>query len=360
MKYKIKNSNKTQKSMNPGVKNPRRLMSDFNAAGLFKKREPEIIDEGKAFYNSLAALTENDIVLNETAVNIKKPAVDVVRYAALFILISAMLCSGYFLIQKLYAYINDAREYQALRELFYADSDSGLSLAGEILTRTKTNAPLQDILSLQRQTGERVIEAEVSEIISVDADRNKGSSQRMTDINPDYYGWITVSNTRIDYPVVQTSNDSYYLNHSFDRKPNQSGAIFTDSRNSRDIWKNLNTIVYGHNMLDGSMFQPILSFGSRRDEFNNGIIELTDPNGYVYRYEVFSAREADETSGYIQTVFRSDEEWVEFLYKMQELSNFNKNLNFNADSRMVTLSTCINDLTRGHMRFVVQGVLIDW
>ena len=180
--------------------------------------------------------------------------------------------------------------------------------------------------------------------------------QKLVDINPDFFAWIRVSHTKIDYPVVQAGDNQYYLNHSFERKQHSWGTIFADFRNRKDIPENRHLIIYGHNMLDGSMFQPLPDFGVYKEYFETGIIELITEDA-VYYYEIFSAREEDPRSGYIEMSF-TDEEWVEFLYEQQERSSFTKNLSFTADSRIVTLSTCVNDATRD-WRFVVQGVLVE-
>jgi len=100
-----------------------------------------------------------------------------------------------------------------------------------------------------------------------------------------------------------------------------------------------------------------LDFGRYRDDFMDGIIELITEDA-MYYFEIFSAREEDPRAEYFDVRFESDEAWVEFLYRQQERSNFNKNLPFTADDIIVTLSTCINDTTRD-WRFVVQAVLID-
>jgi len=354
--YKIKSVQKTKNQDISDRKNvkPKRLMSDIRA--LFRIKAPETIiieDESKSFYDSLALMTENDIVLNEVAKNVKKPPLDIIRYAVLAVLVFIMVYAGYQLVEKLYLYVSAGREHDRLSELFWADFDSVSET--EILRRTRANAPIQDLLSMQRMTGERVIQAEVSDGVR-DIGRNRESMQRLRDINNDFYCWIRVSHTRIDYPVVQAANDEYYLHRSFERERNPSGAIFVDSRNHREIMRNRHMIIYGHNMLDGSMFQPILDFGRFRDYFMNGIIELITEDA-VYYYEIFSARDEDPRSGYIEMNF-TDEEWVDFLYEQQELSYFTKNLSFTVADRIVTLSTCVNEALRD-WRFIIQAVLVE-
>jgi sortase B len=181
--------------------------------------------------------------------------------------------------------------------------------------------------------------------------------EKLKAINPDYYGWIKVSGTNIDYPVVQGEDNDFYLTNDFNKEQHRAGAIFCDYRNDRDVSKNRNTIIYGHNMLDGSMFSALEKNYRNEEIFQNGIIELITENA-VYYYKVFSVRETAPASGYIQVDFDSDEKYIEFLYAQKELSLFQNDIIFDENSRIITLSTCVNDYWRD-IRFVVQGVLVD-
>ena len=355
-KYTIKTPNRTDPGAAAGAAKkipPKRFIADVRT--MFKtKKQPEDDD---VFFISLAAMTPGDIALNEAAKSVKKPQADILRYFMLLVSLGVFVYAGYQIVDRLYAYVSAAQERNYIQSLMW-DYDDDLPGA-EVLKRTRANVPIQDILVLQRQTGTRIIEAETSDGVR-DIDRGRSNIQRVSVRNKDFYCWIKMYHTKptnIDYPVVQTTNDEYYLKHSFDGKYNPSGAIYVAAANSREIMENRNTVIYGHNMLDGSMFQPIIDFGRYRDYFNNGIIELITEDA-IYYYEVFSAREEDPYYWYIQTDFPDDETWVEFLYDMQARSNFTKNLVFNEENRIVTLSTCIND-TRRNWRFTVQGVLID-
>jgi len=181
--------------------------------------------------------------------------------------------------------------------------------------------------------------------------------KKLKEINPDFYGWLKVSGTDIEYPVVQTQDNEYYLNYNFNKERSRRGSIFCDYRNDRDISNNRNIILYGRNMLDGSMFCPLVKEYVKEEIFQNGIIELTTEDA-IYYYQVFSAREEDPTYNYRQTDFDSDEEYIDFLYTMKERSIFHKNIVLDEHSQIITLSTSINDIKRD-IRFTIQGVLID-
>jgi len=142
------------------------------------------------------------------------------------------------------------------------------------------------------------------------------------ELNPGSAGWIVVPGTEISYPVVQGADNNWYLRHTFRGERNNSGAIFIDYRNAPDF-TNAFTIVYGHNMLDGSMFAPL--HGWRGDRF---VIHI--PDG-VMVFEVFDRQ-----------VVRADDE----LFQLRDLSQ-------DSGERVVMLSTCVTG--QQSMRYVILG-----
>lgn len=106
--------------------------------------------------------------------------------------------------------------------------------------------------------------------------------------NSDTVGWINVNNTNINYPFVQTKDNSYYLNHSFDKKYNEAGWVFLDYRNNNDL-NNKNTILYAHSRLDKTMFGSLSKVlkSSWYNNKDNHIIRLsTDTENTLW--QIFS------------------------------------------------------------------------
>ena len=132
---------------------------------------------------------------------------------------------------------------------------------------------------------------------------------KLISTNPNTVGWIYVGGTSIDYPVVQSSNNSYYLNHSFDNSYNGAGWIFMDYRNStNDLGKN--TIIYGHSMKDHSMFWSMRKTLSN-DWYNNKdnhIIKFSTPYQNTL-WQVFSVYTIKSESYYITTDYQIDQTW---------------------------------------------------
>lgn len=164
--------------------------------------------------------------------------------------------------------------------------------------------------------------------------------------NSDTVGWINVNNTNINYPFVQTKDNSYYLNHSFDKKYNEAGWVFLDYRNSKDL-NNKNTILYAHSRLDKTMFGSLSRVlkSSWYNNKDNHIIRLsTDTENTLW--QIFSVYKIPEESYYITTNFNSNEEYTKFLNTIKQRSIHNFNTNLDTNDKILTLSTCYSDTER--------------
>lgn len=164
--------------------------------------------------------------------------------------------------------------------------------------------------------------------------------------NSDTVAWINVNNTNINYPFVQTKDNSYYLNHSFDKKYNEAGWVFLDYRNNNDL-NNKNTILYAHSRLDKTMFGSLSKVlkSSWYNNKDNHIIRLsTDTENTLW--QIFSVYKIPEESYYITTNFNSNKEYTKFLNTIKQRSIHNFNTNLDANDKILTLSTCYSDTER--------------
>ena len=105
--------------------------------------------------------------------------------------------------------------------------------------------------------------------------------------NKDVIGWISVPNTLIEYPVVVTSDNEYYLHYNYKKEKSKSGAVFMDYRNA-DFENARHVIIYGHNMRNGTMFHDLNSY-KYKDFFNQNPVITFYYKGEKYEYEVFAA-----------------------------------------------------------------------
>lgn len=164
--------------------------------------------------------------------------------------------------------------------------------------------------------------------------------------NSDTVGWINVNNTNINYPFVHTKDNSYYLNHSFDKKYNEAGWVFLDYRNNNDL-NNKNTILYAHSRLDKTMFGSLSKVlkSSWYNNKDNHIIRLsTDTENTLW--QIFSVYKIPEESYYITTNFNNNEEYNKFLNTIKQRSIHNFNTNLDTNDKILTLSTCYSDTER--------------
>lgn len=170
--------------------------------------------------------------------------------------------------------------------------------------------------------------------------------------NPDVLGWILIPGTRVSYPVVQGTDNSYYLNHTWRGGKNSVGAIFMDYRNSGDL-SDFNTIIYGHRMNNRSMFGTLSQYKSRSYWQAHPYVYLTDDSG-THRYEIFAAGEVSVDSDVYRLGLRSDSSRQSFLDSCLALSALNTGVTPHTYDKVLTLSTCTGN---GHAtRWVVQAV----
>ena len=170
--------------------------------------------------------------------------------------------------------------------------------------------------------------------------------------NPDVLGWILIPGTRVSYPVVQGTGNSYYLDHTWRGGKNSVGAIFMECRNSGDL-SDFNTIIYGHRMNNRSMFGTLSQYKSRSYWQAHPYVYLTDDSG-THRYEIFAAGEVSVDSDVYRLGLRSDSSRQSFLDSCLALSALNTGVTPHTYDKVLTLSTCTGN---GHAtRWVVQAV----
>ena len=175
--------------------------------------------------------------------------------------------------------------------------------------------------------------------------------------NPDTVGYISIPNTRVQYPVTQTVDNDYYMTRDFYGNPFDGGSIFMDYRNNiREIGEPNNLIIYGHHMKDNSMFATLTYYYSNTFFQSNPIIEFDTIYGN-YKWEVFSAYATDVDFYYIETYFATPEDYADFLQECKDKSKHKNDVMPTAEDTILTLSTCFYN-GEGD-RFVVQARLID-
>ena len=176
----------------------------------------------------------------------------------------------------------------------------------------------------------------------------------LKNVNPKVVGWIEVKGTNVNMPFVQTNNNSYYLNHSFDNTYNSAGWAFLDYRNnSEELDKN--NIIYAHGRKNGSMF------GSLRNLLKKDW--LKDKNNYIIRisnekentmWQIFSVYHIPTTNDYIKVLFQTDDEFMTFADTIIKRSYHDFETKVSTNDKILTLSTCYSSTEK----LVVHAKLI--
>lgn len=203
--------------------------------------------------------------------------------------------------------------------------------------------------------------AEISETAVSESKVSK--YQKYMDKNSDFVGYIEIEGTHISYPVVQTTDNAYYLTHNFEKQNEERGAIYMDTSCNPDKL-DFNTIIYGHNWLDTTMFSeipkysdidflkehPIIKFDSAFEEREWKIFavfitnaDADEDNGYVFNY-IYPHMNGDNFSGYMQEI--------------NKRSLYRTNIDVKETDKILTLSSCTREMDTSNYRADARIVVV--
>lgn len=244
--------------------------------------------------------------------NQKRAAFDVVSGTILIVAVCVFVFSLYQLVMMLVPYHTGGKEYDEIKDLAIT-ADGG------------------------------------AEGFSVDFDA-------LLEINPDTIAWIRFDEPSIiNYPVVKSADNNEYLTKTFAENDNKLGAIFMDMRNSSDF-SDRNTIIYGHHLnVSPDMFSRLHLYEDEEFCKKHPDFYIYTPDGSVRTYTVFSAGVVNAAADNYDIEFASDEEFEQYIQTCRESSNYQVDVDVNAQSQIVSLSTCTGD--QKDERFLLQGVL---
>lgn len=178
--------------------------------------------------------------------------------------------------------------------------------------------------------------------------------------NEDVYAWIRIPGTNVDYPILQDGEDNgYYLNHTIDGIEAIEGSIYTENYNNKDF-DDPNTVIYGHNMKNGSMFRTLHNYEDKAffDENREIFIYLPDR---ILEYRIFAAYIYDNRHLLLNFDFEDPEEFQQYIddiFDIRDISaHIDASMEVGVDDRILTLSTCNAGIET--QRYLVQAVLIS-
>lgn len=175
-------------------------------------------------------------------------------------------------------------------------------------------------------------------------------------INEDVIGWIQILGTQVDYPLLDADDNKYYLNHTYDHRRSSYGSIFIEPRNKPDLSED-HLVIYGHNMVNKSMFGSLLHYKQQSYANNHNTITICMP-GKDLTYRVFSAYTAHVDSATYRMSFSSDASFQEMISHMKDNSMIHSDVTPKMGDQILTLSTCTPAGAKNY-RFVVNAVLVS-
>ena len=268
---------------------------------------------------------------------------DVIRLIVMLAALAVFLYSGYTLYGFYKEYKKSSDEYDNLENSYAVDQEQ----------ESENIDKLEDDDALQSISGQEVRKVlEDGEEKTLPVLKNPIDFTQLLSVNSDIVGWLRIRALDISYPVVQGKDNDYYLHRTFEKTDNFAGCLFVNSYNMGDF-TDQNTIIYGHNMKNGSMFGKLKNFSDPEVFKKSRYFWIFTPD-FIYQYRIFSASVVDKTGLTYQISF-TDDEFDQFISRAYSNSVVdNQDVTVTKEDRIVTLSTCTGD---DSTRFVVMGKL---
>jgi len=298
--------------------------------------------------SSLDEMKKDDI---DAAANSKKSSLDVVRIVLLVICIGVFAYSSFKLLERFYYYYKGQKDYDSISDIFnddtqnfaYLSQSSQSMISNTVLDALGgASAPIIEEIDVYNTDQQKLLDAKL---------------EKLKKINSDIFGWIKIEGTKINYPVLRGVDNDHYLRYDAYNNFQQAGSIFMDYRNSKKLSSNLHTVLYGHNMRDGSMFAQLHNYDNE-EMFRNGYVEVTTSEG-TFVYKMFSVHRPHETLQYFRTEFKDIDDYYNFILELQSYSKFKTDIVLTPRDKVITLSTCVDAIVSSDYRFVIHAVLVD-
>lgn len=266
-------------------------------------------------------------------------------YTILYIIFMTIIIISALYIFKFYKMSNEAtEESQLLNEI-------------DLETQEKANNSSNDI-----ETKNNEADGNTSKNIE---NNNIETTERMLKVkklqkeNDDIVGWLEIEDTNINYPVLQGDDNEFYLNHNYKKEKSEKGSIFLDAKYNWNIPSN-NLLIYGHNIINGLMFQDLLKYESQDFYKKHPNIRFTtekDDKEYeiisVFKSRVYYKAEKNVFRYYDFINVETENEYMDFVKNAKKASIYDTETTAKYGDELITLVTCSYHIEDG--RFVVIG-----
>lgn len=199
-----------------------------------------------------------------------------------------------------------------------------------------------------------------NDILNKDVTENMQKVINLKQENEDVIGWIQIDDTIIDYPILQTTNNDYYLTHNYQKEKSKYGSIYVKSEcNIQD--NNSNVIIYGHNMKDEQMFNTLLKYEDKKFYNEHKEIKVTtedEESKYlivsVFKSRVFYQDEKNVFRYYNYTKFENEQEYNTFIENCKKIQSYDTGVSAKYGEQLITLITCEYSQENGRMVVVAK------
>lgn len=246
-----------------------------------------------------------------------------------------------------------------------AKEQSKLLNATDIYKMEDTQEVVQNRLENEKENVASELEEDEEIVLTEDIEEPNKETERMLQVkqlqeqNGDIVGWIEIEKTNINYPVLQGTDNHYYMTHNYKKEKSKNGSIFLDANYNWNIPSN-NLLIYGHNLGNGMMFQELLKYEKESFYQEHPVIRFTTAEEDA-EYEIISAFKSRVYHKSEKNVFRyyyflnseSEEEYNQFVKNAKSVSLYPIDATASYGDQLITLSTCSYYVQDG--RFAVVG-----
>lgn len=244
----------------------------------------------------------------------------------------------------------------------YTQNKAG-DIYSDLQTQVNTLPPVVEVEEepepVEETTEEEIVEEDILSSLGIIVPEKNFNWDLLRQTNDDIYSWVYIPETNIDYPILQNAtDDEYYLMHNLDGSYGYPGCIFSQMLNEKD-YQDYNTVLYGHNMKDGTMFRTLHYYQNEEFFYNNPYVYIYTENG-VLVYQIFAAYNSGEEHILNTYDFSSDAGFAAYIKTVKDLATaggyIREDVEVTTLNHMLTLSTCTD---QSDERFLVQAVLIN-
>ena len=275
------------------------------------------------------------------------------RYVIIYLLLSVLIVLSLIYIINFFSLKQEAKEQSKLLSTI------------DIYEKENAKEVAQNISEDEEEKAELELEEKGETISTENTEEQKQETERILQVkqlqeqNADIIGWLEIENTNINYPVLQGTDNSYYMTHNYKKENSKNGSIFLDANYNWNIPSN-NLLIYGHNLGNGMMFQELLKYEKESFYQEHPVIRFTTAEEDA-EYEIISAFKSRVYYKSEKNVFRyyfflnreSEEEYNEFVKKAKNASLYPIDATASYGEQLITLSTCSYYVKDG--RFAVIG-----